>query len=227
VSVRATLRATLAALALASAAPGFAAEPGTIVVQGSGSVPVAPDLVDVVIGVETIDAKPAQAIDANSAAIGQVIADAVRAGIDRKDIQTNILQLNRVSDPTDKIARFRASNAVRLRLRDVGRLGAVLRDLVGSGANQIQGVRFSVENPAPHLDAARRQAVADARRKAEVLAEAAGQHLDGVLEITDSTVDHRPIPMAREAALSAAEVPVEAGQITLRAAVSMKWRLAP
>ena len=224
---RRTLTAALAALALAGVAPGFAAEPGTIVVQGSGSVPVAPDLVDVVIGVETIDAKPAQAIDANSAAIGQVIADAVRAGIDRKDIQTNILQLNRVSDPTDKIARFRASNAVRLRLRDVGRLGAVLRDLVGSGANQIQGVRFSVENPAPHLDAARRQAVTDARRKAEVLAEAAGQRLDGVLEITDSTLDQRPVPMAREAALSAAEVPVEAGQIFLRAAVSIKWRLAP
>jgi uncharacterized protein YggE len=227
VSVRATLTAILAALALASAAPGFAAEPGTIVVQGSGSVPVAPDLVDVVIGVETIDAKPAQAIDANSAAIGQVIADAVRAGIDRKDIQTNILQLNRVSDPTDKIARFRASNAVRLRLRDVGRLGAVLRDLVGSGANQIQGVRFSLADPAPHLDEARRQAVTDARRKAEVLAGAAGQRLNGVLEITDSTVDHRPVPMAREAALGAAEVPVEAGQITLRAAISMKWRLAP
>jgi len=227
VSVRATLTAALAILALAGIAPGLAAEPGTIVVQGSGAVPVAPDLVDVVIGVETIDAKPAQAIDANSAAMNQVIADAVRAGIDRKDIQTNILQLNRVSDPTDKIARFRASNAVRLRLRDVGRLGAVLRDLVGSGANQIQGVRFSVENPAPHLDAARRQAVADARRKAEVLAEAAGQRLDGVLEITDSTFDHRPVPMAREAALGAAEVPVEAGQITLRAAISMKWRLAP
>ncbi len=226
-SVRATLTAALAALALAGASPGFAAEPGTIVVQGSGSIPVAPDLVDIVIGVETIDAKPAQAIDANSAAMSQVIADAVRAGIDRTDIQTNVLQLARVSDPADKIARFRASNAVRLRLRDVGRLGAVLRDLVGSGANQIQGVRFSVADPAPHLDAARRQAVADARRKADVLAEAAGQRLGGVIEITDSSFDQPPAPMARGAAMSAAEVPVEAGQITVRGAVSIKWRLAP
>ena len=114
---------------------------------------------------------------------------------------------------------------VRVKLRDLARLGAVVRDLVGSGANEIRGIHFSVQNPTPHFVQARRQAVEDARRRAETLAEAAGQRLGPIVEITDQT--YADPGVRTEAAMQRTNVPVEPGQIAMRAGVQIKWRLAP
>lgn len=204
-----------------------AAEGGIVVVQGSGVVEVAPDIADIVIGVDIEDATPAGAIDANSAAMSRVVADAKRAGIEDRDIQTSALQLSPYSkdDRGKELIRYRAVNTVRVRVRDIARLGAVMRDLVGSGANRMQGLRFSTADPMPHLDQARRQAVADARRRATLLAEAAGARLGPIAEITESTWND-PGVVTQASAMRQA-VPVEPGQLGLRATVQIKWRLEP
>jgi uncharacterized protein YggE len=212
------------ALCLAGAAPaGAADEPGLIVVQGSGIVEVAPDTAEIAIGVDTRARTAVEAIDGNSAAMERVVADAVRAGIERKDIRTALLSLTGYEDNGAK--RFRATNMVRVQLRDLSRLGAVVRDLVGSGANEIRGISFSTRDPAPHFVQARRQAVEDARKRAETLAEAAGQRLGQIVEITDQTYSDPGI--RAEAAMQRTNVPVEPGQIAMRAGVQIKWRLAP
>lgn len=204
-----------------------APEVGIIVVQGSGVVEVVPDVADIALGVDTEDATPAGAIDANSAAMSRVVADAKRAGVEDRDIQTNALQLTPYSkdDRGKEIIRYQAVNTVRVRVRDVSRLGAVMRDLVGSGANRVHGVRFSTANPMPHLDQARRQAVADAKRRAALLAEAAGARLGPIAEITESTWNDPGI--VTEARAMRQAVPVEPGQLALRATVQIKWRLEP
>lgn len=204
-----------------------ASEPGMIAVQGSGVVEVVPDIADIAIGVDTEDAMPAGAIDANSAAMSRVVADAKRAGVEDRDIQTSVLQLNPYSrdDRGKEIIRYRAVNTVRVRVRDVARLGGVLRDLVTSGANRIQGVRFSTANPMPHLDQARRQAVADAKRRAELLAEAAGTRLGPIAEIVETTWNDPGV--VTEARAMRQAVPIEPGQLALRATVQIKWRLEP
>jgi uncharacterized protein len=212
--------------------PARAAEPGTIIVQGSGIVEVVPDVADIVIGVKNEDLSPAEAIDGNSVAMSRVVADAKRAGIGDRDIQTNVLHLTQVKiqergaqDKAKEVVRYRAVNTVRIRVRDILRLGAVMRDLVGSGANELHGVRFSTANPMPHLDRARRQAVADAKRRAEILAEAAGGRLGPIIELTESTWND-PGVVTEARALSQA-VPVEPGQLALRATVQIKWRMEP
>lgn len=226
-----TRRLSWAMLALAgtmlSCEVDAASEPGIIAVQGSGIVEVVPDIADIAIGVDTEDATPAGAIDANSAAMNRVVADAKRAGVDDRDIQTSILQLDPYSrdDRGKEILRYRAVNTVRVRVRDLARVGTVMRDLVGSGANRLQGVRFSSANPTPHLDQARRQAVADAKRRAALLAEAVGARLGPIAEITESTWNDPGV--VTEARAMRQAVPVEPGQLALRATVQIKWRLEP
>jgi uncharacterized protein YggE len=156
----------------------------------------------------------------------RVVDDAKRAGVDARDVQTSILNLIPVREK-DEALRFRAVNTMRIRVRDLSRLGTIVRDLIGSGANEMRGIRFSIANPAPHLDRARRQAVEDARRRAEVLAGAAGRRLGDIVEIAESPDDGpEPVPASRMM-MQSAEIPTEPGMLQLRASVRIKWRLGP
>jgi uncharacterized protein YggE len=153
----------------------------------------------------------------------RVVADAVRANVARTDIRTAFLTLTTYEDT--KLGRmYRADNFARVRVRDLARIGAVVRDLVASGANEMRGIRFSTADPSPHLERARRQAVEDARRKAETLATAAGRKLGDLVEITDQTYDD---PGIVAQAAQRTNVPIEPGQMAIRASVQMKWLLAP
>lgn len=225
------LAVALAGLAWSGAAPAqpalTAPEENVLAVQGSGVVEVAPDVADLVIGVRVEEPTAAQALDANSAAMSRVVADAKRAGIPDRDIQTGLLHVSAFDrdDKSRKVKLYQATNAVTIRVRDLPRLGAVIRDLVDSGANQIQQLRFSLANPTPHFDQARRQAVEDGQRRAKILAEAAGRRLGPVLSLTETTWnDPGVVSMARAART---DVPVEPGRIAVRAGVQMKWRLEP
>jgi len=221
ISLLAIALAGWSAAALAQASPDH----GTIIVRGTGAVEVVPDVADIVIGVRNEAQSPSEAIDSNSDAMKRVVDDARRAGIEPRDIQTSVLNLSQFRD-SKNVLKFAAVNTVRIRVRDLPRLGNVARTLVASGANEMRGIRFSTANPTPHLDRARQQAVDDARRRAEVLVKAAGRQLGEIVEITESTYDDPGVvSMARAA--SAADIPTEPGQIALRANVQIKWRLAP
>jgi uncharacterized protein len=199
-------------------------EPGLIIVRGSGAVEIMPDIADIVMGVQTEALTPTEAVDANSEAMRRVVDDAQRAGVDARDVQTNVLDLAQFRDGRE-VRKFRAVNTVRIRVHDLPRLGAVIRNLVGSGANELRAIRFSAANPSPHLDRARQQAVEDAKRRAEVLAAAAGRRLGDIFEITEETyADPGIVTMGRA---QRADIPVETGQLALRASVQIKWRLLP
>jgi uncharacterized protein len=221
ISVLVIALAGWSAAALAQASP----DQGTIIVRGTGAVEVVPDVADVVIGVRNEAQSPGEAIDSNSDAMKRVVDDARRAGIEPRDIQTSMLNLSQFRDPKN-VLKFAAVNTVRIRVRDLSRLGNVARTLVASGANEMRGIRFSTANPTPHVDRARQQAVEDARRRAEVLVKAAGRQLGEIVEITESTYDDPDVVSTARAA-SAADIPTEPGQMALRANVQIKWRLAP
>ena len=80
---------------------------------------------------------------------------------------------------------YRASNRVTIRVRDVTKVANVIDVLVGAGANEIGGINFMVSQASKLLDDAREQAMADARRKAEIYAKAAGVTLGEPLAISE------------------------------------------
>ena len=219
--------ALLAAPALAQATP-----PATISVTGEATVSVPPDLAQIDGGVST-DAKTArEASEANNAAMGKVLLALKGAGIDEKDFQTSRLSLqpqcapDRVQRPSPVIVGYRASNRVTIRLRDVSKVAGVIDTLVGAGANDIGGINFMVSNASKLLDDAREQAIADARRKAEIYAKAAGVTLGAPVSISEerSRADGVSQDGCRHGGITR---PIAQGEETLHVTVSVSWAIKP
>src|SRR5436190_10473631 len=224
--------AALATLALV-AAPALAENPlPAISVSGEASVSVAPDLAQVEGGV-TSEAKSArEASDANNAAMGKVLLALKSAGIEEKDYQTSRLSLQpqyaqatqgRTVSP--QIVGYRASNRVIIKVRDVTKVANVIDTLVGAGANEVGGINFIVTQASKALDEARAKAVADARRKAEIYAKAAGVTLGEPLSITEEGAAPPVVFRSKMAAPMAgnAPAPVAPGEELLSITVNVNW----
>jgi uncharacterized protein YggE len=229
-------RFALIALAAASlfATPALADTdfPPAISVTGEASVSVAPDLAQLDAGVASDGKTAKEASEANNAAMAKVLAALKGAGVDEKDFQTSRLSLqpqysqNRAGP--SPIVGYRASNRVTIKLHDVNKVASVIDALVGAGANDIGNVGFTVEHPSKLLDEAREKAVADARRKAETYAKAAGVALGAPLSIAE---EGAPAPIFRAKMMTAAPMamaappPIAQGQETLSVTVSVTWAI--
>lgn len=216
--------ALLAAPALADSTP-----PAAITVTGEATVSAAPDLAQIDAGVNS-DAKTAhEASDANNAAMGKVLLALKGAGIAENDFQTSRLSLQPQYAPNrsgpSPVVGYRASNRVTVRVREPNKLAGVIDTLVNAGANDIGGIAFTVSNASKLLDGAREQAVADARRKAEIYAKAAGVSLGAPVNISEES-NPGPVPFRRNiAGMAASPTPVAQGEETLRVTVSVSWAI--
>lgn len=227
----------LASLAIALIATPALAQvnpPPVISVSGEGTVSVPPDLA-VVDGGVTSDAKTArEAAEANNAAMAKVLAALKSAGIAEKDMQTSRLSLfpqyeqqTRPNPGPNVISGYRASNRVTIRVRDVTKVAGAIDTLVSSGANEIGGINFMVTKASQLLDDARTQAIADARRKAEIYAKAAGVTLGAPINISEDSGSAPAPMMLRKMAADVASAPVAQGEEVLRVNVSVSWEIKP
>lgn len=225
----------LAALAgIALIAPAYADNdaPPTISVSGEGTVSVPPDMALIDGGVSSEAKTAREAAESNNAAMGKVLLALKAGGLDEKDVQTARLSLQpqyaqQTKPGPNVVVGYRASNRVTIRLRDVTKVAATIDTLVSSGANEIGGINFMVEKASKLLDEARTEAIADARRKAEIYAKAAGVALGAPRSISEEG-GGGPQPMAfRKMAGVAAAAPIAQGEETLRVNVSVAWEIKP
>jgi uncharacterized protein YggE len=218
---------------LANAADGIPPDSAhTISVTGSGIAYSAPDMATAQVGVQTRDTDPAAAVSANTAKMTAII-DALKAqGIEEKDIQTTNFSVSAQQEydpqgqPTGVIT-FVVDNMVTITVRDISKVGPVLAAVVDAGANTIYGVSFSAADKTGLEAQARDKAMADARARADQLAQLAGVSIDTVLSISES-INSGPIPypyMAYEARdmAASAPVPVQGGQIQVGIQVQVTY----
>ncbi|MGA9089286.1 MAG: SIMPL domain-containing protein [Bradyrhizobium sp.] len=204
--------------------------PAMISVTGEAQVSVPPDLAQIDGGV-TSEAKTArEASEANNAAMGNVLLALKGAGLDDRDYQTSRLSLQPQSSPgrpgvPSAIVGYRASNRVTIRLRDLTKVARVIDLLVGAGANDIGGISFTVSQASKLLDEAREQAVADARRKAEIYARAAGVTLGAPLSISEQGAPGPVLYRRMAAPMATSGAPVAQGEDTLQVTVSVSWAI--
>lgn len=242
-SPRSTLRLSAAIgilwLAVPGLVPGFgpaaahaeAAAPAAAVlsVSGEGRVATAPDMATISVGVESRGAGAAEALAANSADLAAVLDLLGAAGIEGRDIQTSGLNLGPVYAPRDSsggemtVAGYQVSNVVTVRVRDLASLGTLLDLIVGGGANQLNGIQFGIAEPGPLEDRARAAAVAEAMRKAALLADAAGMRLGSIRSLSEGGGYGGPQPMFARDAVSA--VPVAGGEVAVSASVTISFEL--
>lgn len=208
-----------------------AAEAAQMRVQGQGVIAVAPDMARITLGVVQEAKTAADAMDAMSTAMAAVMDQMTAAGIDPKHVQTGSLRLDQryenYNDGPRKPVGYAAYADIQVQVFDLDILGAVLDAAVRDGANQMNGLRFDIADKAPHLIAARRAAVADARAKAEVYADAAGTTLGPIMVIAEGGNVSMPSPMMAEASFDSASrsVPIAAGELQISANISMVWGL--
>jgi uncharacterized protein YggE len=195
-----------------------------IVVTGEGSVSVTPNYAQVTIGVTTRTKTVKEAVETNSKLMLAIIAALKDAGLAGNDIQTSLLAIRPVYTTQEprtepKLSGYSVSNHVSVTIRDIGNVGDVLDRAIAVGATDVGNISFMVSDASKALDRAREAAIADARRKAEIYANASGVQLGRVEWITEDTSSGPPVPMmARDVA---APVPIESGENTLRVRVTV------
>ena len=211
----------------------MAAQEGSIVSSGTGSVELEADRAVVNVAIETRGETASDAGTANAgvsaqvrAALGAINPPMTDVTTSHYDIQTNWRRENgeRVADG------YRAVLSLSVEVSDVTRVGTVIDTALSGGANRVDGIQFY----SSRADAARAEATAlavqDAMRTAEAMAAAAGGSLGDLVELSNQgTV--RPMPemrmMASEAmAAGAPPTVISPGALTVTAHVSGRWKFA-
>ena len=204
---------------------------GTIVVSGTGRVTVQPDTADLRLGV-TVSRPSVGAARLEAGRTMEDILDALEeAGIDRDDVRTALLSVQPRYDYRDGrapvLAGYDIANVVEVTVRDLAALGDVVDGTLGAGATSMDGLTFRLADPAHAEREARTRAMAEARSRADVLAEAAGISIDGVSDIVEGAPVRPPLPVAKgERMAMAADVatPVEAGTLEISVTVTVTYR---
>ncbi|MFT3730913.1 MAG: SIMPL domain-containing protein [Hyphomicrobium sp.] len=203
----------------------------TITVSATGTAEAEPDRARITSGVSTEAATARDALTKNNETMTKIIDELKAKGIDPKDIQTASFNVEPVMDYSKdgappKVRGYRVSNQVIVLVRKLDQLGDVLDNVVSAGANQIQGLSFEVSKEDSLKDAARKDAVANALRRAKLLADAAGAEVGDVLQISEDVTSSGPVMYApRLAKAAASSVPIETGTSTLEARVTITWAL--
>lgn len=222
---------TVLASAALLASPTFADDAKALItVTGEGQVAVVPDMATISLGVTVNGDTAKAALDANSAALAAVLERLSSAGIDAKDIQTSGLSLGPVYDYSasggaQKVLGYTASNMVTVQVRAIDKVGPVLDASVTDGANMLNGITFGLLDPVPATDEARKKAVEDARRKADLYAGAAGVELGGIVSITEGGNFGMPMMMGGASYAKAESVPVAVGELSVGASVTITYEV--
>ena len=208
----------------------------TISVSGTGQASAQPDVAVITIGVTTEAQEASEALTENSVQMTAVIDALKKGGVLARDIRTQTIYLSpRYEHPPvtpsgkqgpPELVGFTASNTVEARVRGLDGLGALLDAAVQAGGNQIQGIRFEIEDSSALLVQARDAAWADALAKATQLANLAGAELGPALTIQEFSSTPRLYEGVRAAFdMEAMAVPVEAGEQSVRIEVQVTWKM--
>lgn len=200
-----------------------------VTVVGRGEIKARPDTAIINLGVNTEGKTAREALTLNnqqSAAIQKKLTD---LGIDTKDIQTSGISIYPTYGTDGRqITGYQVNNMVTVKIRGVEKAGTLLDQVVSAGANSINGISFTVDNPRVLQDQAREAAMRDAKARADLLAKAGGATVGEVLIITENVGSAVPVPMLAERAAVAQDasvVPVQPGELTIAIDVQVTYAL--
>ena len=207
-----------------------------IVVIGEGRVSAPPDKAVITLGARHSAKTAADALAQTNEAVAAILSRMAELGIDGRDMQTSSLNLNPIWGKSSRYEDgevvppigFEASNSISVTLRDLDQLGGVLDQVTQEGANAFSGFRFGLIDPVPVQDEARKVAIIDARRKAELFAAAAGVTLGQVVLITEDLNGgggFQP-PMMEMSAVRSSSVPIAQGEVSQQVSLKIVFSIA-
>jgi uncharacterized protein len=224
----------------AAMAPAFAqqaAPVSSIRVSGDSQLTAQPDRVQIELGVTTRATHSAEAAAQNARAVAAVLAAVRQAAGPAAVLKTISYALNpnyqyHASGGEPTITGYSASNVVQVTLDELAKIGSVIDSATQAGANQVQGIQFTLRDQDALRATALREAATRARAAAEVLAGALGLKIVRVLSAEENSprlvpVRYRGTPRAASSAVAQVATPVEAGTLDITAEVTLTVEVAP
>jgi uncharacterized protein YggE len=177
--------------------------PASITVTGDSKVSAKPDIAQLSFGVTTGRMSTAkEALDSLSKRMAAIIDAVKKAGVEEKDITTESFYMNPAYDWTDgrqTLRGYEATQSLRVKVRDLDKVGDILSVATNAGANQAGNVDFTIDNPDAVRAQARGEAIADAKAKAKVLAGQLGLSLGRVMNFSEGGGYVPPMVYGRDA----------------------------
>ncbi len=205
-----------------------------ITVSGEGKATGTPDIANIQLGVSKLANTVADARSQAAASMDAMVTSMKDNGVDAKDIQTQQLNISPEYDYSNNkqtLKGFRVTNIVSAKIRKIDDTSKIVDDAVTAGGNdaQVQGISFSIENPDDLKAQARKDAMDDARSRAETLAKEAGVTLGDPITISESNVVV-PVPFAAGAtaadrSVAAPETPIEPGTQDVTVDINVTWSI--
>lgn len=235
--IKSLLVVFLTVLALLSfSAAAFAEDNGAsdnvITVNGSGTVKVAPNTAEVSFAVIAEAAEAGAAQTKNADMVNKVIGALKAGGISQNDIITSGYNLGPKyvyeNNKAPRISGYEVRNEIAVTVRDINSVGKVIDLAVDNGINQVQNIQFYYEGGMEYKDQALRQAIEDARSKAEVIATALGKKIVGIKSATGNWDNNAPPPVIYEKRMAsydeaAASTPVTPGLAEINASADITY----
>lgn len=166
---------------------------GAITVSGGGQVNLAADMAYVTLGISISDSDVSTVMQQANTSIDSICAALVESGLPKDCISTDYLyispQYDYSGDNSNEIIGYNVNSGLKLTIDDVDAVGSYIDVAFAAGANSFDSITFAVKDNSEARDEALRLAVADAEKKADVLAEAAGMKLGDIVSIEENNSD--------------------------------------
>lgn len=205
----------------------------TFTINGEGKISAKPTLAEVDLGLFSEGRDVPTVQDANTVKVNAIIAAMKQLGVADADIQTsnyNIAPKFEYTDGVSNVVGYTVSQNLNIKVRDLTKVGAVLSKAGELGANQVNGVRFTIDDPTSVQQEARTKAIEDAKKKAQELANAMGVKIVKIVTFSESSGGSTPQPMfaysAMDSAKAVAPVPnIQTGSLDVQSDVSVTFEI--
>lgn len=205
----------------------------TISIEGEGKVTAKPTLGQINVGLYTEGQEVPVVQNENSRKVNAMVAAMKDLGVSEADLQTsnyNISPKYEYKDGTQRVVGYTVSQNIEVKVRDLSKVGTVLSRIGQLGANQVNGVTFTIDDPSSLKQEARRKALEDARSKANELAKALGVDIVRVVTFSESgATPVPPMPFYRAEGMAASAAPtapdIQAGSLDVLSHVSVTYEI--
>ena len=211
--------------------------PPVLIVSGNAQAEATPDEATVRLGIVRQETTAQAAQDQANRVAQAILSEIAKLGIPATQIRTSRLTLTPVYAPgprsdsreAPRIASYSASNQVSVEVTNLTQIGPIIDAGLRAGSNQVDGVQFRLKDDLPLREQALKKAVAEARRKAETMAEALNVRILGIQEVSEtgsSVIPRGEGGFVTMAARETAPTPVSPGQVEVNASVTVKYLIA-
>lgn len=164
-----------------------------ISVAGEGKIKAVPDQAFISVSVDTKGNKAADVKRDNDVAVEKVVQAIKKHKLPKEDVQTKRISLNPVYDYEKKKYSYNATQTIEILLKDLNQYDALMESLIDAGVNRVSNVEFRSSKVEQLKSEARKQAMLEARKKAEDYVSVLGQKVGKALNISDNTQIYYPV----------------------------------